>query len=530
MPQQDRTYDVIVIGSGFGGSMAAHALVSAGRRVLMLERGGWVARGPENWAAEGVGELTEHYSTETPYQVEQEAGPRNVGAYFCVGGPSVFYGGVSLRYRERDFESQPEIVGDSGARWPFGYSDLEPYYGEAEQIIGVAGAAHADPTDPLRSAPFPQPPAALAPPSAMIERAAKSLGLRPFPLPLALNYQAADGRAACRSCPTCDGFACAVGAKNDLATAVLPALVRRGMELRSGVVVTRLRADGRRIEAVEAIDRRTGEQLEFRGRAVVLAAGALASPHIVLASELQRLNPGGGAVGRYLMRHYNEIVFGLFARAPGRHRRFHKQLGIHDFYFGHPSRGPAGKLGALQQLPTPPSALVRANLPRYLAPLAAPLVDHLTGLLVIAEDQPQFENRVHVDDASPDRWGMPRLLIRHRYTPRDREAGRTLAREARRILRRAGALALYRHRILTFSHAVGTMRMGTDPATSVLDEYGRFRGVDNLHVVDGSALPTSAGVNPSLTIAANALRSARRLAEMLRDSSSEHADAAARHG
>lgn len=530
MPQHDRTHDVIVIGSGFGGTMAAHALVDAGRRVLMLERGGWVARGPQNWAPDGVGELTEHYATETPYYVEQEAGPKRVGAYFCVGGPSVFYGGVSLRYRERDFEPQAEIVGESGACWPFGYEALEPYYAEAERLIGVAGSADSDPTEPLRSTAYPQPPAGLAPPSEMISRAASRLGLHPFPLPLALNYGKGDGRAACQSCATCDGFACAVGAKNDLATAVIPSLVRRGMELRSGVVVTRLRCAGKRIEAVEAVDRRTGERHELRANAFVLAAGALASPHLVLASDLQHLNPGGAAVGRYLMRHYNEIVFGLFARAPGRHRRFHKQLGIHDFYFGHPSRGPTGKLGALQQLPTPPAALVRANLPRYLAPLAAPLVDHLTGLLVIAEDQPQVDNRVTIDESARDRWGLPRLVIRHRYTNRDRDAGRTLAREARRILRRAGALALYRHRILTFSHAVGTMRMGSDAETSVLDEWGAFRGLENLHVVDGSALPTSAGVNPSLTIAANALRAGRRIAQQLRDSLSARADAAASHG
>lgn len=530
MPDQEQPWDVIVIGSGFGGSMAAHALVAAGQRVLMLERGAWVARGLDNWAAEGVGELTEHYATDTPYDVEQEAGPKQVGAYFCVGGPSVFYGGVSLRYRERDFEPHPEIAGSSGARWPFGYDELEPFYAEAERIIGVAGAAQADPTDPRRSAEYPQAPATLSPPSEMIERAARRLGLRPFPLPLALNYRAADGRAACQSCPTCDGFACAVGAKNDLATAVLPILLRRGLELRSGVVATRLRADGRRIDAVEAVDCRTGEKLEFRSREVVLAAGALASPHLVLASGLQHLNPGCDTVGRYLMRHYNEIVFGFFARAPGRHRRFHKQLGIHDFYFGHSSRGPAGKLGALQQLPTPPSALVRANLPRYLAPLAAPLVDHLTGLLVIAEDQPQFDNRVVLNGASRDRWGLPRLVIHHRYTARDREAGVTLSREARRILRQAGALALYRHRILTFSHAVGTLRMGTDPGTSVLDEWGRFRGVENLHVVDGSALPTSAGVNPSLTIAATALRAGVRIGAMLRERAVDSTNAVVRHG
>lgn len=526
MYRDDRVYDAIIIGSGFGGSMTAHALVGAGRDVLMLERGDWVPRGPANWEPEGVGDLTEHYATDSPYRVEQEAGPAEVGAYFCVGGPSVFYGGVSLRYRERDFEHDPAIAGESAARWPFGYAELEPYYTEAERIIGVAGVAGADPTDPPRSAPYPDEPAELAPPSAMIGRAAERLGLRPFPLPLALNHGAAAGRERCRVCATCDGFACAIGAKNDLATAVLPDLVGRGLELRAGTVVNGLEHDGRRITLVHAVDRRSGDRIAVRGREVILAAGALASPHLVLASGLDALSPAPSAVGRYLMRHYNEIVFGLFLRAPGRHRRFHKQLGIHDFYFGHPGGEPAGKLGALQQLPTPPSALVRANLPRFVAPLAAPLVDHLTGLLVIAEDQPRAENGVSVDPAARDRWGLPRLVVRHRYSARDRQAGRVLAREARRILRRAGALALYRHRILTFSHAVGTLRMGPDPGASVVDGWGRYRGLDNLHVVDGSVLPTSAGVNPSLTIAAVALRAGRRLATQLASGERSHAGAA----
>jgi len=153
--------DAIVVGSGFGGAMAARVLVHAGWRVLLLERGGWVVRGPQNWAQENVGELTGHYSREAPYR--QLRGGRDLGAYFCVGGPSVFYGGVSLRFREKDFEPDREIVGDSGARWPLGYAELEAYYTSAERILGVSGAAGEDPTEPARSEPYPHPAADLAP-------------------------------------------------------------------------------------------------------------------------------------------------------------------------------------------------------------------------------------------------------------------------------------------------------------------------------------------------------------------------------
>jgi choline dehydrogenase-like flavoprotein len=171
-----------------------------------------------------------------------------------------------------------------------------------------------------------------------------------------------------------------------------------------------------------------------------------------------------------------------------------------------------GPLGGIQQLPTPPVALVRAELPRLVGAVVAPLVKHLTGLLVMAEDQPQYQNRVLLDRGAPaDRWGLPRLRIRFRHSDRDLAAGDALAGVARRVLRRAGAVGWYRHKVHTFSHGVGTARMGTDPATSVLDPDCRFRGLENLTITDASVFPTSAGVNPSLTIAANALRAARRL-------------------
>ena len=160
---QPEPYDAIVIGSGFGGAMAAHVLVDAGWSVLMLERGDWVRRGRHNWAPGEVGLLTPHYSTESPYHLWGAARDATVGAFHCVGGPSVFYGGVALRFRAEDFEPDPEIAGTSGARWPWTYADIEPYYTEAERLLGVAGESGADPTEPSRSGPYPQRPADLRP-------------------------------------------------------------------------------------------------------------------------------------------------------------------------------------------------------------------------------------------------------------------------------------------------------------------------------------------------------------------------------
>jgi choline dehydrogenase-like flavoprotein len=252
---------------------------------------------------------------------------------------------------------------------------------------------------------------------------------------------------------------------------------------------------------------------------VVVAAGALATPHLLLASGLEERNPAGDVVGRYIMRHCNGIVHGIFAQRPDRSLPFHKQIGIHDYYFGDTEAGaPPGKLGSLQQLTSPPVGIVTRRVPRLVRGLVPQGVRHVMGLLAIAEDRPQHENRVRVDRAAHDAFGLPRLVIEHRYDERDHAARDTLMTHARQILARAGAHAFKEHEIETFSHALGTVRMGDDPETSPLDRDCRFRGIDNLWVVDASCLPLSGAVNPSLTIAANALRVGARLAAEMRAS------------
>jgi choline dehydrogenase-like flavoprotein len=298
-----------------------------------------------------------------------------------------------------------------------------------------------------------------------------------------------------------------VQAKNDLATCVLPLLIASGLELKTNTVVTRLVHEAGQLTTVECFDKAASQKINYQAKVFVLAAGALGSPHLLLASDLQKFNPGGHTVGRYLMRHCNAIVFGFFPRRPNPAKQFHKQLGIHDFYFGHPSiKHPAGKLGSMQQLQTPPVGLVQAHLPKPLGQWLSPAVEHLTGLLVMAEDQPQYDNHVAIDRRRADRFGLPQLTVTHHYSKRDVAACKALITKARQILRKAGAVFFYTHQIKTFSHAVGTVRMGKDSNASALDEFCRFRGVNNLYVTDGSFMPTSAGLNPSLTIAANALR------------------------
>jgi choline dehydrogenase-like flavoprotein len=412
-----------------------------------------------------------------------------------------------MRFREADFESAPEIVHDSKATWPFSYRDLEPHYDEAEQLLDISGESGTDPTEPARKIPYPQQPGKLSVTSGMIQDAARSLKLKPFRLPLAINYTHENGVGKCIACPTCDTFACAIEAKNDLATRIIPKLTKSGMTLQPSTIAVRLNYEHGKLTAVECYDKIKNERISYSGKVIILSAGALASPHLLLASELEKCNPGGRTVGRYLTRHCNAIAFGFFRKDPNPEDEFHKQIGIHDFYFGHPTIAtPEGKLGSMQQLQTPPVGLVEAQVPWPLGKLLALGVPHLTGLLVMAEDQPQFKNGVEVDFGKTDRFGLPELLVSHEYSERDLAARGALVQKAKQILKEAGALFCYVHNIYTFSHAVGTVRMGSDPEESALDEFCQFRGIENLYVVDGSFFPTSGGLNPSLTISANALR------------------------
>jgi choline dehydrogenase-like flavoprotein len=502
-------HDVVIVGSGVGGSMAAYALVAAGLKVLMIERGGTIHRGPSNWAPDQALELSPHYTMESHYLIRGDDRGR-LGTFQCVGGPSVFYGGVAYRMREQDFCDCPEVVGSSGAAWPYRYDDIEPYYGWAERILRVAGRSVDDVRAPRRSDPYPNRAPNVQGPARLIWDAAMTLGLSPSHLPLAIDFAGPlGGGRACSLCGTCDGYACAISAKREPATAVLPRLIGQGLTLLSNTVVVRILRRGGHVEGVDCVDRVTGRRHVFRGDRYILAAGALGSPHLILSSGLHTSSPARDWVGRCLMRHCNGIVFGLYPRPLEGSRDFHKQVGILDLYGGTDGRP---KLGCIQSIHPPPPGLVRDRLPGFLRRVAEPLANHSTGLLVIAEDEPQRTNRVEASPSATDRYGIPRAVITHRYSARDRAARGALMRVAGAILRESGAWIRQPVHIKTFSHAVGSLRMGTDPRTSPLDRSSRFRGVENLWVTDGSFMPRSAAVNPSLTIAANALRAAEHVA------------------
>jgi choline dehydrogenase-like flavoprotein len=498
-------HDVVIVGSGMGGAMAAHALMHEGLDVLMLERGAHVQRGAHNWAHDQVLELSPYYTRESHYVVRGDD-RGNAGSFQCVGGPAVFYGGVALRLREADFGVDAEIVGDSQARWPFGYDELAPHYDRAEQILAVAGRPGENATDPPGTDEYRQVAPEAQGPARLMWETAERLGLSPSHLPLAIDFDGIDRKGSpCVRCGTCDGYVCAIGAKREPGSTVLPPLLERGLTLVANTVVVRLLWRGSRVTGVVAVDRTTGRRRVFHGDRYVLAAGALGSPHLVLASGLDEASPARDWIGRCLMRHCNGIVYGLFRGPLEGARSFHKQVGLFDLYG---TGGADEKLGCIQSIHPPPPGMIIDRVPAFMARIAEPLAERCAGLLSIAEDEPQRENRVEVSRKEGDRYGLPRAIVTHRYTARDIAARDRLAATAREILKAAGARITHMFPIRTFSHAVGTLRKGDDASTSPLDETSAFRGIDNLWVTDGSFMPRSGGVNPSLTIAANALRSA----------------------
>jgi choline dehydrogenase-like flavoprotein len=485
-------FDVLVVGSGFGGGTMAYALSRAGLKVLLVERGGWPARDETDWNGRAI-LLEGRYNGETPVDVRQGGTGADVETFPAevVGGNSIFFGGAALRLRASDF-----------ARWPIAYADLEAHYGEAEALLEVHGQAGEDPCEPPRSSPYPYPPAELTTPARRIADAARALGLHPFHIPVAINHAGAR-EPRCINCFTCDGFPCRIGAKNDVTQTALAKADPNNLAVVARVLVARLVERDGRIAGVEAIDRDSGRRLTLRARVTVLSGGAIGSAALMLRSALGARD-ASGTLGRFLMRHCNAMIGYVFPFRTNPDGVNHKQICVTDLYES--VRETDGtSLGIIQDMVMPPRDVVRALGPpgfRWAAALGA---NSIQTLLCIAEDEPQKENGVSLAERN-DAFDLPVAAVRHEYTVADVRRRDALVREARRILRRAGGLVGKLRLIDSFSHAVGTARFARTPEEGALSPECRVWAFPNLFVVDGSFMPTSGGVNPSLTITANAFR------------------------
>jgi choline dehydrogenase-like flavoprotein len=510
------SYDNIIIGSGFGGAFAAYALARAGREVLVVDRGVWVERDESCWDEQRL-HLDDPplYRGRTPIEVDQRDGRLEQDwPYDTVGGMATFYGCASFRMREQDFAGSP-VVGSTGREraWPLDYDALAPHYDEAERLLGVSGARGEDATEPPRGE-FPQPPPAELPEhSRRVWQASEELGLNPFHLPLAINFDGHHGKNPCSQCHTCDHFLCKLEAKNEPSVSVLPLAMAAGARVAAATRAVRIETGGDRVTAVELVDQRSGERKRVTTERLILAAGGIGTPHLLLASGIAVEADGRNLIGRNLMRHCNGVMVGVFPFRTNKRKVLQKLIGIGGCYFGDPAGNgakPVGPWGMLQEIAIVGKGTIKRHSPFGLKNLAATISPYTSGLICIAEDLPQPDNRVLLGDQR-DTFGMPMARIHHRYHARDRAALAGLYRVAKRVLRRAGAWMFRAQPIETFSHVLGTCWMGDRRDRSVVDRDCRLWGLRNLYITDCSALPSTGSVNPSLTIGANALRVAQRL-------------------
>ncbi|MDE2297946.1 MAG: GMC family oxidoreductase [Burkholderiales bacterium] len=504
-----QTYDVVIVGSGVGGGAVALQLAGTGARVLILERGPVLPREPQNWDPEAVFVDLRYRSTETWTSGDRRFRP---GQYYYVGGHTKFYGTAMFRFRERDFQAV-ELEDGVSPEWPIRYADLEPWYARAEHLFGVRGQAGLDPTEPPRSAPYEHGPIAHEPVLAEIARRLEAQGLHPFPMPSAVDF-GPGGR--CQRCGTCDAFPCRVDAKGDAEMCLVrPALLQPNVELRTETLVDRLITDdsGRRIVAAEVTER--GVTRRIQAGLFVLSAGAVNSAALLQRSANER-HPRGLAnssdvVGRFFMNHN---CTGLMALHPTQRNptKFPKTLSINDYYHGDADNGGEGPpLGNLQLLGKLSEPILRGAMPAW-TPRAVRrwLAEHSVDWYVMSEDLPHRDSTVRVNaDGSIDlRWHRTNMA-----------AHRQWVRKASRIIKRTGYPVVLTKPFTmdTPSHQCGTVRFGTDPANSALDPYCKAWDHDNLYVVDAGFFPSSAAVNPALTIAAQALRVGHHLrTEVLR--------------
>lgn len=531
------TWDAIVVGTGMGGGTLGHALAERGHRVLFLEkglphlhhphavRGAYPDDGPEYRRlseTERLRRLMEG-GRSIDEMVDLSAKKRKTFRPFIgggTGGSSALYGMVCERLFAEDFTPRSQHPDADGSTlpesWPIRYQDLSPWYAAAERLYRVHGSA-----DPLRPQDSPEsllPPAPLTPGNAELFEHFSARGMHPYHLHMACE--------TLPGCQTCQGRLCTTICKNDAATCcVEPAVTRFGAQLLTEATAFRLDADRTRVARL--ICHWRGRELVLRGKYVILAAGALISPSLLLSSKNEHWPQGlaneHDQVGRNLMRHCIDMVV-VQAKSARVVEGQSKEIAFNDLYFASDAAGMRAKLGTVQSLGPIPTLGFFLNQQgmehmRFFRPLLRwfwkRFFTRALGLAAIMEDLPYHENRVFPAAATgPD--GRQHLHLEYRFHASEERRLKVFRQEFTRILQGYRPLTLRAASDNTaIAHVCGTCRFGDDPRVSVLNCDNRAHGLDNLYIADASFFPSSGGINPSLTIAANALRVAEHLHQRL---------------
>jgi choline dehydrogenase-like flavoprotein len=486
--------DIAIVGSGVGGATLAWALRDSGARVLVIERGDFLPREWQNWSPRAIHHESRYRNSDPWIGPDGEAAIP--GNYHYVGGSSKLYGATMPRFREADFGVVETQDGISPA-WPVSYAEMEPFYASAEALYWVHGD-DSDPTAPWRSGPYPFGPLSHEKAIAKISQRLARQGLNPFTLPQAVDWRAG-GR--CVLCRTCDAYPCLLDAKGDAdICAMRPALKSATVRLMTNADVRTVATshDGSRISHLNvAYGHR---MLTVAARRYVVAAGAVNTAALLLRSRTRSLTDGvansSGLVGRNYMAHPTSFIVGV---RPGRDNRlvFSKTLGCNDWYHAGPGNPfPLGNVQALGKLQGWTIKSQRRIIPHAILEW---MTQRSVDFLAESEDIPVRDSRVTVDDAGRVHLG---------WVPTNVAAHEELVRRTARAIRRCGYPLIFTQRLPweASSHQCGTATMGRDPEQSVVSRDCKAHDVENLWIVDSSVFPSSAAVNPALTIAATALR------------------------
>jgi choline dehydrogenase-like flavoprotein len=526
----DAERDVLIIGAGAAGGAIAWSLSRRKVDVVCLEQGDWV--NPELRPKNHVDwELrSRRYWSPNPnirqwpadYPVAGEGNdPVNALLYNAVGGSTIGYAGNFWRFNPSDFRVR--TLDGVGVDWPISYEDLAPYYTINEREMGSAGLA-GDPWSPPRP-PLPLPPAALGLHGHKLVAGYEKLGWQWWPTEQVLTTKPYDGRPACDFKGFCP-FGCPQGALGTVDVTYWRKALRSrrgGVDLRTNARVREitLHPDGRARGALYYDG--NGTLQEVRAKVVVVAAGGIGTPRLLLQS-VSPSHPHGlanssGLVGRNLMVHLQTFVVGRFDEpldgwqgtwgGTVATRQFYETDPANDFARGFVMSGCQGWSPLILALQVAPwGADHHASIDAHL--------NHELSLFVCGEDLPDVNNRVELDWSTVDGFGLPGVRTVYAMDENGRRLSAAMVGRARQLLDAAGAVSI---RDFGFSpligwHLMGTARMGTDAAESVVDAANRAHDVPNLFIADGSSLSTGGGVNPTSTIQAVALRCAEKIWEL----------------
>lgn len=501
----DNHYDFIIIGTGAGGGTLAHKLAPGGKKILILERGSFLPRSKDNWDTKEVFQKERYHTKEIWY--DKEGKELHPGTGYWVGGNTKVYGAALFRLRERDFEKVIHKGGIS-PEWGLKYNDFEPYYTEAENLYHVHGKKGLDPTEPQRSAEYSYPNVSHEQRIQEVHNDLVKKGFNPFYVPLGVKLNEANSFLSdCIRCDTCDGFPCLVDAKADAdLIGIRPAIKYPNVTLITNAKVNRLITDdtGKNVKFVET--EINGKVETFSADIITLCAGAINSAALLLKSSNDK-HPNGLAnssdqVGRNFMKHQNGAILGLTKKLNP--TIFQKTLAVNDFYWG--EKGFDYPMGHVQLLGKANKEMLEGDAPPMTPDVALDqMAKHSIDWWITTEDLPDTNNRVTLQNGN----------IQLSYTDNNTDAYERLLNRWIEVLKSIDCgekiipCSIYLKKKIPLegvAHQVGTCRFGKDPETSVLDLNCRTHDVNNLYVVDGSFFPSSAAVNPSLTIIANALR------------------------